>query len=43
MIDWDLIAKIWSGFGVTIFVLAILLLAAWLLGFIGQRFPTKGK
>jgi len=44
VIDWDLVAKVaGGGFGVTILVLTILLLAAWLLGVIGQRLSTKGK
>ena len=38
MIDWDLVAKIaGGGFGVTILVLIILSLVAWLTGLIIRR------
>ncbi len=37
MIDWNLVARIWGGFGVTILVLVILLLIAWVVGLIIQR------
>jgi hypothetical protein len=44
MIDWGIIAKIaGGGFGVTIFVLVVILLAAWLMGLAVQKFGTKSK
>ena len=42
--DWGLIAKIaGGGFGVTIFVLVVLSLAAWIVGLIIQKFGPKAK
>jgi Na+-transporting methylmalonyl-CoA/oxaloacetate decarboxylase gamma subunit len=44
MIDWSLVAKIaGGGFGVTILVLIIILLVAWLVGLVIQKFQTKDK
>ena len=44
MIDWNLVAKIaGGGFGVTILVLAILLLVVWILGLALQKISVKGK
>ncbi len=44
MIDWNLVAKIaGGGFGVTIFVLLVLLLVAWLVGLVMQRFQAEDK
>jgi len=44
MIDWNLVAKIaGGGFGVTIFVLVILSLVAWVMGLIIQRATREGK
>jgi len=38
MIDWTLVAKIaGGGYGITIFVLVVLSLAAWILGLIVQK------
>jgi len=37
MVDWGVIAKMWGGFGVTILVLVILSLVAWVIGLIIQR------
>ena len=37
MIDWSLIAKMWGGFGVTILVLIILSLVAWIIGLVIQK------
>ena len=38
MIDWNLVAKIaGGGFGVTIFVLVILSLVAWVVGLVIQK------
>jgi amino acid permease len=44
MIDWNLVAKIaGGGFGVTIFVLVVILLVTWLVGLVIQKFQTKDK
>ncbi len=54
MIDWNLVAKIaGGGFGVTILVLVILSLVAWMMGLIirkttkttteGKEIPAKDK
>ena len=44
MIDWDLIAKVaGGGFGITILVLLILSLVAWIVGVILQRIMAKSK
>ena len=44
MIDWGLVAKIaGGGFGVTILVLIILLLVAWVVGLIIQRTTKERK
>ena len=44
MIDWNLAAKIaGGGFGVTILVLIILALIAWIVGLVIQKFQAKGK
>lgn len=44
MIDWNLVAKIaGGGFGVTILVLVILSLVAWLVGLALQKIPAQGK
>ena len=38
MIDWNLVAKIaGGGFGVTIFVLVVILLVAWIMGLVVQK------
>ncbi len=42
MIDWDLVAKIaGGGFGVTILVLIILSLVAWIVGLVVQKSQAK--
>ena len=42
MIDWNLVAKIaGGGFGVTILVLVILSLVAWIIGLVIQRTAKK--
>ena len=42
MIEWNLVAKIaGGGFGVTILVLVILALVAWIMGLIVQRAIKK--
>jgi len=38
MIDWGIVAKMWGGFGVTILVLVILSLVAWIVGLVIQKF-----
>ena len=44
MIDWNLVAKIaGGGFGVTILVLLILSLVAWIVGLVIQKIQAKGK
>jgi len=44
MIDWSLVAKIaGGGFGVTILTLAILYVAAWIVGLIVQKTKAKPK
>ena len=44
MIDWNLVAKIaGGGYGVTILVLVILSLIAWVMGRIIQRAKTEGE
>ena len=44
MIDWNLVAKVaGGGFGVTILVLIILALIAWIVGLVIQKFQAKGK
>jgi Na+-transporting methylmalonyl-CoA/oxaloacetate decarboxylase gamma subunit len=42
MIDWNLVAKIWVGYGVNIIVLVILIAAVWIVGLAVQRLLTKG-
>ncbi len=44
MIDWNLVAKIaGGGFGVTILVLVILAIIAWLMGLVIQKYQAKDK
>jgi len=44
MIDWNLAARLaGGGFGVTILVLVILSLAAWILGLVIQKIQAKDK
>jgi len=44
MTDWNLVAKIaGGGFGVTILVLAILSLVAWIAGLVIQKIKAKAK
>jgi len=44
MIDWNLVAKIaGGGFGITILVLIILSLVAWIVGLVIQKSQAKGK
>ena len=44
MTDWSLVAKIaGGGFGITILVLVILSLAAWVVGLAIQKTQAKGK
>ena len=44
MIDWNLVAKIaGGGFGVTILVLIILSLVAWIVGLVIQKTRARGK
>ena len=44
MIDWDLIARVaGGGFGLTILVLIILSLVAWIVGLVVQKVTAKGE
>ena len=44
MADWNLVAKIaGGGFGVTILVLVILSLIAWIVGVVIQKIQAKGQ
>ena len=44
MIDWGLVGKIaGGGFGSTLFVLAIVCIVIWLIGFVIQRGVKKDK
>jgi len=44
MTDWGLVAKVAAGgFGIVIFILAILTAVVWLVNLIARRFPEKGK
>ena len=44
MIDWSLVARIaGGGFGVTILVLIILSLVAWIMGLVIQKIQAKDK
>jgi len=45
VIDWNLVAKVaGGGFGVTVFVLLVLALVAWIIGMVVQRVarPQEG-
>ena len=44
MMDWGIVAEVaGGGFGVTILVLIILSLVAWIVGLVIQKVQTKGK
>jgi hypothetical protein len=43
MIDWAIVAKLWSAYGVNIIVLITLLLVAWIIGLVMKRSHAKGK
>ena len=44
MIDWSLVAKIaGGGFGVTIFVLVVIALIAWIVGLVLQKVAAGSK
>ena len=44
MIDWNLVAKIaGGGYGITILVLVILSLLAWIVGLVIQKTQAKGE
>ena len=44
MIDWNIVANVaGGGFGVTILVLIILSLIAWIVGLVLQKVQAKGK
>jgi len=44
MIEWDLVAKVaGGGFGVTILVLIILAIIAWIVGLVIQKIQAKDE
>jgi len=43
MVDWAMVAELWSAYGVNIIVLIILLLIAWIIGLLLRRSQAKGK
>jgi len=44
MIDWDLVAKVaGGGFGLTILVVLLLSLIAWIVGIVLQRITAKSE
>jgi len=43
MIEWSKVAEGWAGYGVSILVLIILLLLAWIMGLVIQRVQAKNK
>ena len=44
MVDWNIVAKVaGGGFGVTILVLIILSLVAWIVGLVIQKVQAKGE
>jgi hypothetical protein len=43
MVEWAVVAKLWSAYGVNIILLIILLLIAWIIGLVIQRSQIKGK
>jgi len=43
MIEWSKVAEGWAGFGVTILVLVILSIIAWLIGLLIQRVRARGE
>ena len=44
MVDWNIVAKIaGGGFGVTILVLIIIAVVAWIVGLVIQKIQANGK
>lgn len=43
MIDWSKVAEGWAGFGVTILVLIILAVAAWIMSLIIQKVQANNE
>ena len=43
MIEWSKVAEGWAGFGVTILVLVILAIIAWITGLVIQRVQAKSE
>jgi Na+-transporting methylmalonyl-CoA/oxaloacetate decarboxylase gamma subunit len=41
--SWGIVAEMWGGFGITILVLVILCLVAWLVGLVLQKTRAKSK
>ncbi len=43
MIEWIKVAEAWAGFGVTILVLIILAVLAWIIGLVIQKVQARGE
>ena len=43
MIEWSKVAEGWAGFGVTILVLIILAVIAWIIGLVIQKVQARGE
>ncbi len=43
MVDWAIVARLWSAYGANIAVLIILLLIAWIMGLAVQRPKVKDE
>ena len=43
MIEWSKVAEGWAGFGVTILVLMILAVLAWIIGLVVQKVQARGE
>ena len=43
MIEWSKVAEGWAGFGVTILVLIILAVLAWIIGLVVQKVQARGE
>jgi Na+-transporting methylmalonyl-CoA/oxaloacetate decarboxylase gamma subunit len=43
MIEWSKVAEGWAGFGVTILVLIILAVLAWIIGLVIQKVQARGE
>ena len=43
MIEWSKVAEGWAGFGVTILVLMLLAVLAWIIGLVIQKVQARGE